>query len=207
MKKRLVAVLLVLLLAISPAAVWAADSNANELLWLAESLAEDVLASDQETIDAMIEKVLPEGMTKEQAAEYLRLTAQVVTSQEFQDLLAHVEVQDLLKEVIKRAAALTKEDPEMVKEILRTLGIKEGVIEVLALAYDHMDVLTAIAEEYLESEEGQQLLGVLEQLKDDVNYQELVKGLVEVMETDSPALPESTAESPEGETEPAAGQG
>ena len=203
MKKRLAAVLLASLLAACPAAVRAADSETSEMIWAAESFAEDVLASDGETMDSLIEKVLPEGMSKEQAVEYLRLTAEVVTSEEFQALLAHVEVQELLKEVIKRGVVFVEEEPELVKEILRTLGIKEGVIDILALGIDNMDVLIYMAGEYLESEEGKQLIDVLSELKDNVDYQELVQGLVELVDTESSALPESTAESPGGEAQAA----
>ena len=207
MKKRLAAVLLASLLAVSPAAVWAADAETDEIIWIAESIAEEVLASDQDTIDSLIEQVLPEGMTKEQAAEYLRLTAEVVTSEEFQSLLAHVEVQELLQEVIRHAAVLVEEDPELVKEILTTLGIKEGVTDFLLMAYDHMDVVILLAEEYLESDQGKQLIGALSEMAGNVNYQKLIQGLAELMDTGTPALPESAEEPPEGEAETAAGQG
>ena len=131
----------------------------------------------------------------------------MVTSEEFQSLLAHVEVQELLQEVIRHAAVLVEEDPELVKEILTTLGIKEGVTDFLLMAYDHMDVVILLAEEYLESDQGKQLIGALSEMAGNVNYQKLIQGLAELMDTGTPALPESAEEPPEGEAETAAGQG
>lgn len=201
MKKRLAAVLLALCLAVSPAAVWAGDPETDKLIRASESIAEEILLSDGKTADALIEQVLPEGMTREEAAEYLAIAAEVVTSEEFQELLSHVEVQELLKEVIRDASVLVKEEPEMVKEILRTLGIKEGVIDIFVLAYDHMDVLVLLAKDYLETEEGEQLISALSELKDKVDYQELAKGLSMLLDTDSSSFPESVAESPESAAE------
>ena len=182
MRKRMTAFLLTAALALVPAAVLAAESETDELILATESAAENVLMSDDADVDALIEQLLPEGMTREEAEEDLRIITEVLVSEEFQELLQHVEVQELLKEVVSRTVTLAEEDPELVKQILETLGIKPGVIELLSLAIDNMDDIELMAEEFLNSEDGRQLVSTLKEVRGSEDYAQMIRELRKMLQ-------------------------
>jgi len=115
------------------------------------------------------DQVLPdliEGLNEDELLNAMTLILKVGSSPELKELMAYVEVQDLVKEVAVRAIRFIYTDRELSRKILQTLDVEDKVIDFLMLLVDATEDKQEAVIEFINSGQCEEILANLDQYVD-----------------------------------------
>ena len=116
-------------------------------------------------------------------------------TKEFQDLISYQEVRDLIALVVTRGAEFAENEPDLVREILRTLGVGEDVLAALSFLAANSGEIKAIAGDFLTGENGEALRTYLEGFFGSEDMALLLDAISAAASGQQNAAPDSEAES------------
>ncbi|GEM_PF-4913006 len=123
-----------------------------------------------------------ENVDREEAGKNLEAVYLVLTSEDFQTLFVHPEVQDLIQALIARGAEFAYTDRELTVEILETLEVQPEYIylfmRILEATDDVQDNVLAIAR----SDIGIKLISLVQNRFDHEALEDFMGSLLSVME-------------------------
>ena len=125
-----------------------------------------------ELVDALIDwaaGIMFPDMEPDEVRRFIMAAYDVVVSDEFQSLIAHPEVRELIDALFEKAAGLSRNNPELAKRILQTAGIGESVAELLVYLLSHREDLQGLRQMASETELGQLIVKALD--KPDWSYE------------------------------------
>jgi hypothetical protein len=125
-------------------------------------------SSDENTLTAFLlpdeARQMLNSLDEETIREYALIIDRILRNPDFQSLMQHQEVQDLISLLIQNGLKTAQEEPELTTQVLETLGLDSRVIalfyEVLKV-YENNSETAQKVQDFMQTEEGRTLLNTI----------------------------------------------
>ena len=125
-------------------------------------------SSDENTLTAFLlpdeARQMLNSLDEETMREYALIIDRILRNPDFQSLMQHQEVQDLISLLIQNGLKTAQEEPELTTQVLETLGLDSRVIalfyEVLKV-YENNSETAQKVQDFMQTEEGRTLLNTI----------------------------------------------